>query len=239
MVRARVGREHAAVGTRSLPRRAGSVSPASLTPDGVVGLQRSIGNRAVTRLLQRVPTARVTQHAMSTVRLPGGKPAEKAEAFATLRAKHTEDAHAILRDLSLGDWSGGMKSDVTGTGDEHDVRIDRQNPTANGTNIQIQTNGKVSITIATVLVRDSVDREAPGAVLNAVRAAFRNSLADGMQWEVTDVPAEEKEPVYVKGGGKGGGKWDKKGGGGGKKGGGGGKKGGGGQGGGGRAVAVQ
>jgi hypothetical protein len=205
MVRARVPDEQAAPSSRPLPRGVDAEPWASLTPDGVLGLQRSIGNHAVTQLLQRVPTARVTGFPMSVVRVGGGTPIERATNFSALRARHRDDAHAILDDLEFDHLWGRLRSDVTGTGDDHDVRIDRQNPTQTGSNVQIQTNG-TSVTIATVLVRDSVQRGATtAAVLNAVKTAFRGSLADGMQWEVTDVAAEEKVDVYVKGGGKKGG----------------------------------
>ena len=167
---------------------------APLTLDGVLGLQRSIGNHAVTRLLQRVPTAHVTQHPMSVVRMGGGTPAKQAENFSDLRARHRVDAHAILGDLEFDHLWGRLKSDVTGTGDEHDVRIDRQNPTQAGSNIQIQTNGN-SVTIATVLVRDSVQGGTPAAVLRAVNTAFRNSLEDGMQWGSGTAAAEEKVKI--------------------------------------------
>ena len=121
---------------------------------------------------------------------------------------------------------GRSKSNVTGTGDEYSVRIDRQNPTPTASNIHIQTNGN-SVSIAMVLVRDELAGKNRGAVLAAVRQAFRGSLADGMQWEVYDAPVEEKEQVYVKGGKKGGGgNQGKKGGYQGKKGGGGGGQGG-------------
>lgn len=160
---------------------------------------------------------------MSTVRVSGASPQAKAANFADLRALHTADAHAILDHLEFAHLWGNLRSDVTGGGNNYTVRIDRQNPTPNASNIQIQTNG-TSITIATVLVRDTMANQDANAVLTAVRQAFRGSLADGMQWEVYDEPVVAKQPVYAKGGKGGGG--GKKGGGGRKKGGGPGKKGG-------------
>lgn len=204
--------------------------PVAIGAAGVPALRRSIADPVPTRMLQRVPTARVTAHPMSTTRIAGANPQVIAASFATLRERHTADSHAILNDLRDDHLWGRSKSDVTGDDEvNYAVRIDRQNPTRTGQNVQIQTNG-TSITIATVLVHDSVANKA--GLITAVRQAFRASLADGMQWEVYDEPVVETAPVYVKGGkgggsgGKGGGSPKKGGGGPGKKGGGGGGTGG-------------
>ena len=209
-----------------------SVPPPAARADALAGqlarvvARRSVSGHAATRLLQRVPSARVIAPArpMSIARIVGPTPKKRQEIFNALRATHTNDAHAVLQQLVVDHLWGGAKSDVTGDDEEHSVRIDRQNPTPDASNIQIQTNGE-SVTIATVLVRDAVAGQA--GLINAVRQAFRGSLVDGMQWEVFNEQVVEKEPVYVKGqkgggggkkGGGGGGKQGKKGGGGGGKG---------------------
>jgi hypothetical protein len=188
-----------------------------VSTDPVLALQHAIGNRAVARLLQRVPATRVTQYRTAFGnRITGRSPAEKLEKFATLRARATGDARTIVNDLEWNHLWGTSKSDVTLTGEEYSIRIDRQNPTPTHSNIQIQTNGE-SVSLATVLVPDSLFR-APSttqaAIVTAVRAAFLSSLADGMQWEVyDDAPQTTTVTPQVprgkdKGGGKGGGKWN-------------------------------
>lgn len=204
------------------PRAAAPVHP-------LLALQRSIGNGAVARLLQRKPGRRVTENRTRTGDRITGKPEEIAAKFAGLRAKNSADAFEVLKGLEFDHLWGRSKSDVTGDDEEHSVRIDRQNPTRTHSNIQIQTNG-TSISLATVLVADELAATKDRAgVLNAVKQAFRSSLADGMQWEVYDAPEVEKVEPKGKGKGKGpdrGGDKGKKG-----KGGGGGKRG--------RPVAVQ
>jgi hypothetical protein len=148
--------------------------------------QRSgVADHARTALLQRWPAERATAHEMSLERITGKDKQTKAGIFAALRRKHTDDAHEVIEDLDVSNVWGGLKSDITGTGDDHDVRIDRQNPTQTHSNIQIQTNG-TSISIATVLVSDALARAKPGALHHHIRAAFKASLRDGMQWEVYD-----------------------------------------------------
>ena len=171
-------------------------------------LQRSIGNGAVARLLQRAPARRATEHATRTGKRIKGKPHEIAAKFADLRTQHRADANEVLKGLQFDHLWGGLKSDVTNDDEEHSVRIDRQSPTPTHSNIQIQTNG-TSISLATVLVADELaaTKDRPG-VVNAVKAAFRSSLDDGMQWEVYD--AQEAEKVeFGKGKGKGPDKGDK------------------------------
>jgi len=238
--RARVARAPAIRPTRA-PSRAAAV-PQEQRSDPLAGqlarvvAQRSIAPSAPGPMLQRVPSTRVTQHPTSTARIRGANPQVIATTFQNMRTANTDDSHAVLNDLTFDHLWGGTKSNVTRTGDQYSVRIDRQVPTRTASNIQIQTNG-TSISLATVLVSDGLAACRPGdrnAVLVAVRQAFRNSLADGMQWEVYDEPVVETQPVYVKPG-KGSGPGKK---GGPKKGGGPPKKGGGNQGslGGGRLV---
>lgn len=200
----------------------------------LLGLQRSIGNGAVARMLQRTPATRVTQHPTRTGDRIKGKPEEVATKFRELREKHRDDANEVLKGLQFEQLWGRSDSDVTNSDEEFSVRVDRQNPTPTHSNIQIQTNGKVSISLATVLVSDTLATTKDRArAVNAVKYAFRMSLADGMQWEVYDeVEAEKVEPSKSKGKGPDrGGDKGKKGKGPGKSGGGGGKRG--------RQVAVQ
>ncbi len=192
--------------------------PQDRRPDPLAGQlaravqQRSIAPSAPGPMLQRVPATRVTAHPTSTARIRGANPQVIATTFQNMRTANTDDSHAVLNDLAFDHLWGGTRSNVTRTGDQYSVRIDRQVPTRTASNIQIQTNG-TSISLATVLVSDGLATCRPGdrnAVLVAVRQAFRNSLADGMQWEVYDEPVVETQPVYVKpgkggGSGKGGG----------------------------------
>ena len=190
------------------------VTPAlrGASPHPVLTLHRAIGNGAVARLLQRAPASRDTERPTSFGdRITGKNPAEKLRKFADLRTGAAVDAAAIVDDLEWDHLWGRSKSNVTGTGNQYSIRIDRQNPTPTHSNVQIQTNG-TSISVATVLVADSLfgaPANTQGATLTAVRAAFLSSLADGMQWEVyDDAPAPEKPKPQVKekGSGKGGGK---------------------------------
>jgi hypothetical protein len=180
----------------------------------VMALQRAIGNGAVARMLQRAPASRQTDHPTSFgKRITGKSQADKLEKFADMRASATADARQIVRELEWDHLWGGLKSDVTGTGDEYSVRIDRQSPTPTHSNVQIQTNG-VSVSVATVLIADSLSTAsatARNAIMRLVRAGLLSSLDDGMQWEVyDDAPepaAKPPEPkVKDKGSGKGGGK---------------------------------
>jgi hypothetical protein len=168
-------------------------APAATPVHPLLALQRSIGNGAVARLLQRAPGTRVTAHETRTGGRITGKPAEIATKFRDLREKHRADAIEVLKGLRFEHLWGGSKSDVTNSDEEFSVRIDRQNPTPTHSNIQIQTNGKTSISLGTVLLSDTLattkDR---AAVVNAVKQAFRMSLGDGMQWEVYDAPEAEK-----------------------------------------------
>jgi hypothetical protein len=209
----------ARVRQRGIGSRSHVAPPSGRAPaHPVLALQRAIGNSAVSRLLQRAPAGRVTQFRTSFgKRITGRDENEKLEKFAALRAGVIEDATAIVQDLDWDDLWGGLKSDVTGTGDDYSVRVDRQNPTRTHQNIQIQTNGN-SVSVATVLVPGSLSRASPNtraATITAVRAAFLSSLADGMQWEIYD---DEPEATTAKpqvpqgkdkGGGKGGGKGGK------------------------------
>jgi hypothetical protein len=180
-----------------------------------MSLQRSIGNGAVTRMLQRAPTSRDTERPTTFGDRITGKPAEKLRKFADLRAGAADDAAAIVNDLGWDHLWGGSKSNVTRTGNRYSIRIDRQNPTPTHSNVQIQTNG-TSISLATVLIADTLNEAAAeaaatsrNAIMTLVRAAFLSSLGDGMQWEVYDdapAPEKPKPEVKEKGTGKGGGK---------------------------------
>jgi hypothetical protein len=208
-------------GRLAASRRVTSSSRAA-PAQAVLALHRTIGNRAVARLLQRAPASRVTERRTSFGnRIRGKDENDKLQKFADLRARAAEDAAAIVEDLEWDHLWGRSRSDVTGTGDNYSVRIDRQNPTATHSNIQIQTNG-TSVSLATVLVPDSL-AAAPAttreAVMPLVRAAFLSSLADGMQWEIYDDAPQtttakkvpDKDPGGGKRGGKGGGgggKWN-------------------------------
>jgi hypothetical protein len=161
----------------------------------MLALQRSIGNAATARVLQRAPARRVTENETRPGgdRLRGKSPEDTARKFAELREKHREDAFELLKGLQFDHLWGRSKSDVTNSDEEFTVRVDRQNPTKTHSNVQIQTNG-TSITLATVLVADTLGATKDRAgVVNAVKQAFRASLADGMQWEVYD--AEETDEV--------------------------------------------
>jgi hypothetical protein len=193
-----MSRDHVRIGRYESGKAGGARAATPVHP--VLALQRSIGNGAVASLLQRTPARRVTENPTRPGKRLKGKPAEIIEKHAALRMQHRDDAHAVLNGLEFDHLWGGSKSDVTGDDEEHSVRIDRQNPTRTHSNIQIQTNG-ISISIATVLVADTLaaTRDQRG-VVNAVRQAFRSSLADGMQWEVYDAPdAEKVEPRQGKG----------------------------------------
>lgn len=203
-------------GLRARPGvRAAAARGATTHP--VLALQHAIGNRAVAHLLQRAPARRVTDYRTAFGnRIRGRSMEEKLERFATMRARATTDAAAIVQDLEWNHLWGASRSDVTLTGDNYSIRIDRQNPTPTHSNIQIQTNGE-SVSLATVLVPDSLFRSPPttqAEIVTAVRAAFVSSLADGMQWEIYDdapqttIPKPEVPRGKDKGGGKGGGKWN-------------------------------
>jgi hypothetical protein len=192
------------------------LKPASRVAPGhpVMALQRAIGNGAVASMLQRAPTSRQTEHRTSFgKRIKGKDQAEKLEKFANMRTGATQDGTLIVRQLQWDHIWGGLKSDVTGTGDDYSVRIDRQSPTPTHSNIQIQTNG-VSVSVATVLIADSLSTASATArngIMRLVRAALLSSLADGMQWEVyDDAPQPTAKPPEPKvkdtGSGKGGGK---------------------------------
>jgi hypothetical protein len=134
--------------------------------------------------LRRWPAERATAHPMSVERLTG-KPKEKVVKFANLRTTNTAAANALLEDLDVTKVWGSLKSDITGTGDTHGVRLDRQSPTPTHANVQIQTNG-TSITLATALIDNDLGTARVGPLKHHVRAALKASLADGMQWEVYD-----------------------------------------------------
>lgn len=147
--------------------------------------RRPTAVRMRTAVLQRWPATRVTAHAMSDARVSGGKPAEKRANFIILRNSKAQAARDVIEDLDVNDVWGGLDSDITGTGRNHGVRIDRQNPTPTHANIQIQTNG-TSISIATALISDRLAAAKPGALKHHVRRALTASVGDGMQWEVYD-----------------------------------------------------
>ncbi len=138
-----------------------------------------------TSMLQRWPAERVTAHPMSVERIKGKDEPTKRGIFNTMRTSNTADAHKVIEDLDPNDVWGSSKSDITGTGNDYSVRIDRQNPTPTHSNVQIQTNG-TSVSVATVLVDDKLANAKAGTLKHHLRAAFKASLVDGMQWEVYD-----------------------------------------------------
>jgi hypothetical protein len=186
-----MAREHVLM--RRLQHRGTGGAHVAAASHPALALQRSIGNHAVARMLQRAPAGRVTEHPTRTGKRIKGTPQQIAVRFADLRAQNREGTIDVLRGLEFDHLWGGLKSDVTNSDEEFSVRIDRQSPTPTHSNVQIQTNG-TSISLATVLVADTLAgaRDRRG-VLNAVKQAFLASLADGMQWEVYD--AEETAEV--------------------------------------------
>ena len=140
---------------RLAARRRATPALRGASPHPVLTLHRAIGNGAVARLLQRAPASRDTERPTSFGdRITGKNPAEKLRKFADLRKGAAVDAAAIVDDLEWDHLWGRSKSNVTGTGNQYSIRIDRQNPTPTHSNVQIQTNG-TKISVATVLVADS------------------------------------------------------------------------------------
>ena len=191
----RVSREHGAPHRERAPRTrpAAVVGPPVAqrppVPDDALAGQLALavarrGGGDAGWLLQRWPAERATVHPMSVERLTG-KPKERVVKFANLRRTNTDAANALLEDMDVTKVWGSLKSDITGTGDTHGVRLDRQNPTPTHANVQIQTNG-TSITLATALIANGLGTARVGPLKHHVRAALKASLADGMQWEVYD-----------------------------------------------------
>ena len=179
-------------------RPAERATPAAIA-NGPRELASAIGNRAFTALLQRAPAARAT----ANVTRAGGRLTQARLDQVRETREVADDADEAVNGIGIGHLAGEPASDITGRGRNAVVRIDIQNPTPTHQNLQIQTNGR-SVSIATVLIPLAMIVAPPRGLVNAVRAAFRGSLGDGMQWEVFDdaeVPAEK--PASGKGGGKG------------------------------------
>ena len=178
-------------------------APAATPVHPLLALQRSIGNGAVARLLQRAPgTAR--HRARDEDRRAHHRQAGRDcdEVPPTCGTKHRADAIEVLKGLRFEQLWGGSKSDVTNSDEEFSVRIDRQNPTPTHSNIQIQTNGKTSISLGTVLLSDTLatTKDRAGCRERRQGKPSASSLGDGMQWEVYDAPEAEKvEPGKGKG----------------------------------------